>query len=151
VKIRNGFVSNSSSSSYIVNIKVEPKVFYNLLQAEYGWHMFGKAEAMKDLKKEIKEHEKYSRSILQDERGEELAERLKKLQNTDSNNRNIIKIILENHNILIKENADEVELESSTSMHNDFNEGVDDVLKEIILFFLMDTEYKVVAHREADE
>jgi hypothetical protein len=28
---------------------------------------------------------------------------------------------------------------------------VDDVLREIILFFLMDTEFKVVAYREADE
>jgi hypothetical protein len=121
-----------------------------MLQAEYGWDMFSKPEAMKELEKKIKEHEKYSRSILQDEFGEELAERQKELQNTNSSDK-VIKIVLENHNILIKENTDEVELESSTSMHNNFNEGVDDVLREIILFFLMDTEFKVVAYREADE
>lgn len=36
-------------------------------------------------------------------------------------------------------------------MHNDFNEGMDDLLKEIVMYFSFDTKYKTEFRREDDE
>ena len=147
MKVRKGFVSNSSSSSYIEKIAIEPKAFYRSLSAEYGWSIFQKSKVLEDIKKQISDRASYNKSIILDEYETGLFLRKKELENLDYKDPKIVKIALENNRITVREGEKEITLEYATSMHNDFNEGVDDILKEIILFFLMDTNHKVEAER----
>lgn len=151
MKKRLGFISNSSSSSYIVSIRVDPEDFYNILWSEYSWDLFGKKAIMEKLEKRIKDNGEYSNLPSFHDWNKELKRKIEELQNIDPNDKvKMIKFALDYNGIKIREDDDEVELEYFTSMHNDFNEGVNDLLKEIILFFLMDTQYKVKARRDGE-
>ena len=47
MKVRKGFVSNSSSSSYVVDIGVGFDQFLNTMKAEYSWSFFSLKEIQK--------------------------------------------------------------------------------------------------------
>ena len=53
-----------------------------------------------------------------------------------------------NSNIEVKKYDDEeIEISFFTPMHNDFSEGMHGLLKEIVLYFMFDTDYKVKCKR----
>lgn len=165
MKIRKGFISNSSSSSYIVSIRVSPEDFYQALWEEYAWNWFSKKKNQEELEKRIKRMQKdfeevdfstesgrnwlLESSTLWFERLIQDKEKLDSLNEKDA--KELIKFVLEDNHIVISEDEDEIDLEYTTSMHNDFNEGITKLLKEIILYFLLDTKYKVKGRRISDE
>jgi len=162
MKIRNGFVSNSSSSSYIVQIKnTSWEEFCNIMTSSKGFYW---AEELRvEIDEEIKKQKKY----MSDAKGNKMfkgmkrlyKERLVKLQKLKKN----INVPKPNSSILVKTALDfndvkyydyqneRIELNYFTSMHNSFNEGMADVLKEIILVFMFDTNKKIKCEREDNE
>lgn len=148
MKKRLGFVSNSSSSSYVVNIRdIESEKFYDLLWSEYSWDFFNKAAIIESLEKQINENKKSKFPFVNDW-NKDLENKIEDMQSVNSDDKiGIIKFVLGHNGITIREHGDEVELEYFTAMHNDFNTGMNDMLKEIILFFSFDTDFKVIGRR----
>ena len=154
MKIRNGFVSNSSSSSYIVKIKnLDFEELANCMASEYSYDDFFSLEQVKEkLDETIKslsdgEHSEWYKHHL--EQLNELKVELDAINPEDSFEK-ILRVMLKYYQIGVKETNNAVELSCFTSMHNSFNEGMSDVLKEIMLYFLFDRDYEVKCHRDSD-
>jgi len=155
MKIRNGFVSNSSSSSYIVNIKnISMSKFCDILAPEYHWgDLFSLGHAKESLTKWSKTHEKDAAnadrwSIDAKKAYDDMLDDLSKVDK--DNFEEVVGFMLKFRQIECKEVDGGIELFYFTSMHNDFVEGVSDALKEILLYFMFDTDYKVECKRESD-
>ena len=149
MKKRIGFVSNSSSSSYVVNIRdIDSEKFYDLLWSEYSWDLFSKKEIMEKLEDRIEKNGENSNFHSFHDWNKEIKREVEELQNIDPDDKlSMIKFVLDYNGIKIKEDEDEIELEYFTAMHNYFNTGMNDMLKEIILFFSFDTDFKVIGRR----
>ena len=76
---------------------------------------------------------------------EELSERIKDMDRYDTE---FIKEVFKYYKIDVSSKDEETKLHYFTSMHNDFNEGMHNLLKEIVLYFSFDTDFKVKCHRE---
>jgi hypothetical protein len=120
-----------------------------------------------ELRVEIDEEIKKQKKYMSDAKGNKMfkgmkrlyKERLVKLQKLKKN----INVPKPNSSILVKTALDfndvkyydyqneRIELNYFTSMHNSFNEGMADVLKEIILVFMFDTNKKIKCEREDNE
>ncbi len=168
MKIRSSFVSNSSSASYIINIQIDKEDFFGHLSNEYGWSLFGKDAFEEKVKRELtiekkalkkSEKEKIDDSSTIDKVFEDQTkEHIKKLEPIleaikplDKYDREFIEIVLNySHIDITKATDDEVELEYFTSMHNDFSEGMCEMLKEIVLYFMFDTTNKVKCEIKRD-
>jgi hypothetical protein len=165
MKTRNGFVSNSSSSSYIVKINgLSYEHFVEVLLAEYTYFLeerglkkiqFNINKMLQDLEKSkendpllpewyIKQYDMWTKS------GEEDLATIKKLTEED-NRLEIMKFILLKNDIRVEnaEGENAVRLSAFVSMHNDFGD-MPELLREIILFFMFDTTYEVECERESD-
>ena len=170
MKIRTGFVSNSSSSSYIVKIHVPYNEFVDFLGARHKWDYFCLENIKNKIDFQIKELEESHKKSLEEykDRSEWLFkcydDRLKYLNDfkketselTEDNFDKIVELVLKYNDIT----EDTIETDSGenivilsyfTSMHNDFNDGMNDLLKEIVLGFLFDTNYKVECQREGSD
>ena len=162
MKIRNGFVSNSSSSSYIVKIRdTYWDEFCDIVESNKGSD--SSEELISEIDKCLKEEQKsaqedsvstISSGILEfwkQARTERIKElnRIKGMLSAEKvSNSTLIKAALDLHGIkYIETNKDVVELVCSTSMHNSFNEGMPELLKEIVLLFMFDTKKKVECER----
>jgi len=171
MKIRNGFVSNSSSSSYIVQLRgISMDDFYRELQSEYGWHIFDVNSILKDVrknkgrvKKYIEEHsqreldnENPKVTILDEHFSKMYRERLEKLEEVETqlkeaNYTEVIDIVLEYYGITVTEVEGGIDMEYFTCMHNSFTEGMSEVLQEIVMYFLFDTSHTIKCTRDGDE
>jgi len=161
MKIRTGFVSNSSSSSYIVEIKgISEQDFLNKLFAEYSWKHFDKGEIEKDLLERIKNSKATKRDSEKDKISvgkkafSDLYDNWLKDSENDlirfkevETNEELVKFVIEHNGITIKIGEDKIELNAWTSMHNDFHDGMPQLLGEIVLFFIFDTTHKVKCRR----
>lgn len=166
MKVRKGFVSNSSSSSYIVKINSDYNDFIDKLVEEYGWDFINKKYIRRKIQKEIERLEEILNEIENDNNENKVIcdfqkrmndnvqktydkekNNLKELQKIN-NKKDLIEFIFEWHYIKVETSDHEVVLNHFTSMHNSFLEGMNDLLKEIVLFFLFDTDYIVKCNRE---
>jgi len=68
-----------------------------------------------------------------------------------STNKALVEFVLKYKGITTEILKDGIEFSYFTSMHNDFEDGMEDLLKEIIMYFCFDTNYKVEFKREDDE
>jgi hypothetical protein len=159
MKTRQGFVSNSSSASYIVEIRnIEEQDFFGLLYTEYSWNEFNIhsikgqiAERIKECNQEIKTEESPLTSFYcsQIKKLEELQKEVLEINDEEDCSR-AIKFILKYKDIQYKEVDGDIYLEYFTSMHNSFDEGIGELLKEIIFFFIFETDYKVKCKVDKD-
>lgn len=157
MKIRNGFVSNSSSSSYIVRVKNTTwDEFCDLVSADKGFY-YGD-ELIQEINKEIKRYEESIKEAKEDKNKilstltpmyKERLVGLKKLKKEIAKD-NLVEIALKFHSIQWKVDDDEIELRGYTSMHNSFDEGMPGLLKEIVLTLMFDTDKKLKCERIDD-
>jgi len=150
MKIRQGFVSNSSSASYIVDIQnIEEKEFFDVVQGMYcGGYVFDSEYIVEQLQQIIEEakseiREKNTPMTVYYIDKVKRFRALKKEALRISSNKNMIKFGLKINGITYNYKDSVITLSSWTSMHNSFNDGPSDVLKEIILTFLFNGRYKM--------
>lgn len=152
MKIRNGFVSNSSSSSYIVEIHgITLDAFINILYMEYSWSQFD----YDTIKKEVDNEYEKTKALasagsrfygLRDEWVKSVEEKREKLIEATTSHFEFTKFVLWLRGIKITEKPNSIELYSWTSMHNDFGD-MPELLNEIVLYFIMDTTHTVTGKR----
>jgi hypothetical protein len=157
MKTRNGFVSNSSSASYIVKIKdINFEEFCERIMREYQWYELNMKQTLGKIKKRIYQlHESSKASKVRDKQEEPTdqwyARYMKELEALfeegskidEDNIIDVVKFILEYNDIKLSLVTNGIELDYFTSMHNCYNEGVSDLLKEIVLFFSFETDYEI--------
>ena len=167
MKIRSGFVSNSSSASYIIKIhNTSFEEFSENLMNEYGWYTFNpeylKKEILADIDRQLEYVDKQAvfynninkTNPLSDywtERIDKCKEFLKELENP-LNNKELIKLGLEYNGIklAIAEDINLIQMHDFTVMHNSFDEGMTPLVKEITFYF-MSLGKKVELDCERDE
>ena len=165
MKIRLGFVSNSSSASYYVKIQgISLEDFLGTLLGEYSWKYFSKRDLDERLEERINLEEEYLAENTKLKKKtplpeffttqrknhlEELKTKRQVLNNLNENTIDLIKFGLEDYNITYSEGEDGVTLTDWTSMHNDYND-MNNLLKEITLYFLFETTHKIIAKMEHD-
>jgi len=163
MKIRNGFVSNSSSSSYIVKIRdTYWDEFCDIVAANDGGFQFGQEIMIRQIKEILNDTARTNRRLASDdgkliEMFKEMDEAwvtrlngfLDKLSADKISNVSLIEIALDFHGIRhVESHKDIVELMYITSMHNSFDEGMPLLLKEIVLMFLFDSKKKIECERD---
>ena len=146
MKIRKGFVSNSSSSSYIVTIEnISFEEFCNKLAPEYSWSSLFSLNSARNKLEELA-IKPYS-----EEFKNEILGLLKELEEINEDDFvEIVKFMLKYGHINYRELKNGLELSSFTCMHNDFDSGMSERMKEILLFFMFDTKYTIKCERESD-
>lgn len=165
MKIRLGFVSNSSSASYTISIGINKNDFYRGLLSDKSAYTFFSVssfineleECIKVIKEGIKE-DKLNIKLGKD-RGlmnfcldsnqnylktlKATLVRVKKIKNPERDKR-IIKEILAYHHIRLNDSLEgSVVLQYHTTMHNSYVEALPDDLKEIILYFMFEHSAKM--------
>jgi hypothetical protein len=67
--------------------------------------------------------------------------------------RDIVEFVLSMNEIRVSEDKedDSITLEYDTIMHNDFTDGMNNLLKEIVLYFVFDSNHKVICKRTSDQ
>ena len=171
MKIREGLVSNSSSSSYFFRVKdLKINDFVDMMISNYWFESFNKGvlnQEIKDkIKKALEDHKKRSKTYSHEKTHLKPSKSLfeimdkfhkdyilackKDLAELDecSTNRELVEFVLKYKRIETKISKEGIEFSYFTSMHNDFRDGMDDLLKEIIMHFCFDTNYKVEFERE---
>jgi hypothetical protein len=159
MKTRSGFVSNSSSSNYIVDIGgITLDDFYQTLFQEYAWSIFDKAK----IKTEIYKYYDEAKSRLTQTKGKAIFEK-QPFQSVDEHwfkvaknykdrfdaletDAELVEFVLDYHHILTNETEIGVEMLGNTSCHNDFGD-MPELMREFTLYFLMDTKHKVKGRR----
>lgn len=171
MKTRQGFVSNSSSSSYIVKIGMSYENFIAHLASEYKWQWFSKKsilgtirECIKNLKSMLADHKSHKSNLLLDPDGGwrkngiqqleehivELEELIDKINDID-NKEELVSLILAYWDIKVDSIPQGVAMSYYTSMHNDYNDGMIPIMRELVLHFMFDTPYRVICKREKDD
>ena len=160
MKTRIGFVSNSSSASYIVRVKdITEDEFCRRLFEEYSWTHFSKKKMTRELKKRLKQQRKCAEDyIISSPEAEGLnkifkkqasdyIDRLEGLQKELSEideDKKLVEFTLKYcgiHTTIMTDGG--IEMLYFTSMHNDYHDGTNELLREIILFFMFETDRKV--------
>ena len=158
MKIRNGFVSNSSSASYIIKIHgIDYNDFINIILREYGWSLFSKSNVKQKLIKKLTDNKLYTKDLKNELKNKTVSRvswfgylednikkdeaLLKKIDNFSLEE--IVEVVLERNSIKIMNDDDGIEIKFWTAMHNDFSSGMPEVLREVVLFFMFETSHKV--------
>ena len=158
MKIRNGFVSNSSSSSYIVKIRDTYWDEFCDIVVD-GNNSYMKDNLLKEIDEDIVRFEGYIKeegiregSVFVEMNKEHLVQlnKWKEILTPEKvNNEVLVEVALAHSSIRRNEtHKDVVELSSLTTMHNSFDEGMTKLLKEIVLLFSFDTKKKIECERE---
>jgi hypothetical protein len=166
MKIRYGFVANSSSATYIITVDLTKDKLYKLIygsESSYEFekiHLLGKIEEnivlenkyIQDYEKEIKELDDNANSFRKDclettrknlENSIAFKEKVEKAVYDD-----IIDLVLEYNNTRIYEKSGKTILEQFTSMHNSYNEGMNDIMKELLFILCFDSNTTFIARME---
>jgi len=162
MKKRKGFVSNSSSASYIVEIRdIKESTFFGLLQtAGYAWDELSLngikhfiSERIKEYKQHIEENKGSNKDMLgfYERHLKSLETSQKEVMAVDEDDiEESIKYILKFNGIMYKWTDGDIELGDFTSMHNSYRDGVSPLLQEILLYFMFETDYKIKCRAEHD-
>lgn len=166
MKIRNGFVSNSSSASFIISFHIKPEDFYNDFL-----NCFKMSNEHNDLNEYIKRHKKnikkwiklcqkeleednFSFNFFRKIRQENLISHNKELEMLESfkevDEREKVKKVLPIvfPDMKIEESEDIVNIKYYTSMHNCFSESLPKYLIELILFYQIEKKVKMEMRME---
>jgi hypothetical protein len=153
MKIRYGFVSNSSSSSYIVKFKNMSFLDFVecVMGADLGW--FNEEAIEERISNDIIDLEdRKDDSIL----GALIQSKIETYRNYLERSRNIkndierVQLVFDLEGIRVEEDNGDLLLNYFTSMHNDFNTGMNDLYKEIIFTFLFDLKKEITCERIDD-
>jgi hypothetical protein len=154
MKIRTGFISNSSSASYVIRVGMPYKKLMETIYNEYAYHYFHKDS----LTQKVDEKIRYLKQSLDDE-----TEFLRKFYPIESIERDIkmyeeFKTNLETdkgridfycylHSIRIKRDDENPDTKTviylTTTMHNYFHENMSKLMQEIIMEGLFENKYNV--------
>jgi len=156
MKLRKGFVSNSSSASFIVTLTISEKKFQELLIEAFGYEYFSVDSFLKILESDLKEVEKqilkYNKTIKKSnipdilknfkrwdlEKANSLTKQIaqvKKLnEETFEGKKELIEKILSYYEIFLTKEGEKLKLLSGTDMFNSY-EDVPDFLKILITMF----------------
>jgi len=162
MKCRTGFVGNSSSASYIIKLSINASEFFKQIYKEMQYEYFSfkkfkkqiskeEKRITKSIKKEVSKKSKINWGHLKKSEKEMLNEikyLMKKINTEDyeNNKKNIlIKEILKYNNIKLVHNRKEkcITLTQYTSMHNYYNQNMNKILREVMLFYAMETNIKM--------
>ena len=140
MKIREGFVSNSSSASYIIKIpNITLDELYKTLIREC-WPDFDKEYFIRELKKREETALKYigdeHMSVYWKKSSEKYTEMKQRDEKEGLSSTDLAKMILEYNGITVNEESGCVEIHTMTTLHNSFVEGLHDIAKEILLIYL---------------
>jgi len=172
MKIRAGFVSNSSSASYtvVLNETIESflEVIMNDCQDSYMWTDYATKQIKNDLKfidRKLKIASQYTGRPFFDsikcleKRRKDLQKKLKIVQDirtktreerrcpNASESRQLFDITSELSNVELEDRGSMVKLTSKTSMHNSYDD-MPDLLREIVLFYTFERPRQIVASVE---
>ena len=151
MKIRNGLVSNSSSSSYIITIKnMTIKDFSRKLMCEYSYDLFNLEKIIESINITIEENKRYP-DRFQDYAIEQKNVFENLYKNEELNDQLIIDTILKYNRIKLDSSNSDIVLQGNTSIHNSYNESMPSILREICLFFSFDESTELVFERIADD
>jgi len=175
MKIRNGFVSNSSSASFIVTVKMDKHQLFHVLSKELGWSYLSKAAFRGIVSVALEKHKEYLRKEKKELKNKKLkeilpfdnfwedtvkseTELLDKIDKYKINDYkydgeedyiNFVQDVLSYHHIFLKplfKTEDVWEFSSWTSMFNSYDD-IPTLLKEIILMFAFENhEVKCIVH-----
>jgi hypothetical protein len=145
MKIRTGFVSNSSSASYTIKLDICREDFIEgILNAlQYPWSSDFEDRLKKDIEESPEKNDPLFSSfyISHKKKAQEFMDRLNKCKEEGSPR---VLVMLDYYGIKTEfKRKNRVEVSGWTSMHNNFNEGMPDILKEILLYFMFDKKIKV--------
>lgn len=168
MKIRAGFVSNSSSASYTITVKENIDSFINTLMVECWYPYFtldnvrsGLVEWLETLDRRIDianrgsdwaSHDSIDTLKAKKNKIEDEIKYIDNISNGPSNHRlsktekfNIAMIRFMRSSIKVRFNpeGDDVVLTVTTVMHNNYVEGMPDILKEIILYYSFEEPEKI--------
>lgn len=159
MKIRQGFVSNSSSASYYVTLKGDSKELLELIGNECDWPFLNIEyivdtinERIKSIKDSLQYIEVNTESWLvqsKDSLEQDLAEleakkktmlEIQKIRSKKETwnvrQSEIINMGLDMEGIKVTSSStNHIELQANTMMHNNYVEGMPELLKEIVLYF----------------
>jgi hypothetical protein len=158
MKTRQGFVSNSSSASYIVKIQgISFEDFCGTLHGEYGCFEFSLESLKSEINKRLVKAKEYLEDadepmkdfyVRQVESFEAYQKAAAEVDPDDSVE--IVKLILDYNGIRFSEYEKVIGLKDFTSMHNNYNEGVSELLQEILMFFMFETDYQITCDVDKD-
>lgn len=154
MKIRMGFVSNSSSASYIIEVGgLTFDELLHMLDQEYSWKYFDYDK----IKSEI--DNKYYKTLNLSKHGQfhglkedwirEATEEKERFDKINNEGEELVRFVLSFRGISVEELPNKLRLTAFTFMHNDYDD-MPDLLREIIMFILMETKYPILGHRIGD-
>lgn len=161
MKLRLGFVSNSSSASYTVIINEDKEDFVDILNAECDYPYLWLDVIIKQLNRSINRTQEtidlanthtgrpFFESIdMLEARKKSLEESRKSMENLQAISRGperralnyeekkkILNMALTLNYTTMETNGNVIQLKATTTMHNNYMEGMPDFLKEIVLYY----------------
>jgi len=171
MKVRAGFVSNSSSASYYVTLRGSPKEVLDTIAENCNWPYLQTNIVLEQLKNRLESNQKrldkiandtdtyliYSKAEIE-KNIEYLKEQIVKVNEIikqrdaglsyDYGKEEIAKIAFELNYIKFEEEDDQVVLESTTIMHNNYVEGMPEFLQDIVLYYSFE-QRKLISVRVA--
>ena len=158
MKIRSGFISNSSSSSFIVTIRNMKKTeLYDWLYGEFAYSYFDYKDMLDTIKERVKstENNEYARNEFPEEFIPLLEKYITRNGNGDGWNEareKLMDIMLKcYYDITLTEKLNDLILDSWISMRNSFSD-YQPIIKDIALKLLMDfSEYRIKVEEDDTE
>lgn len=137
MKIRNGFVSNSSSSSYIIKIFDTYENFINNINKEIIYSNYF-TKTIENCKNIIDKYNEIGQTSTHDKLSSWLYNsnsHIIELYNNYKKTNNIIEFIKNVYQIYIKEHNDYIEIIGGNSMNNSYDD-VPDFIKHIVMLYI---------------
>lgn len=134
MKIRNGFVSNSSSASYTIIIDLDIDAFTNIVMGEMWYLKDTYTKWVKDRIKYLKKSLKNNNFPFTTDDYTKEMERLQKLNIDDMNEQQLISDFFKINHCNLSYKKGVVELHHFNAMHNSYND-VPELMKHIITLF----------------
>ena len=161
MKVRSSFVSNSSSSSYIVTIKntSQKELLDNIMDSMWSWpedtigYIEDRIDSLKEVAKVI-EGKCVDKNVVEksfvsfDNEVKKLHDLLDQVKNGEPEE--LFNAMFDCYDVKVEDQCGDLVLSQYTVMHNDFNEGMEDFLKEIVLILLFDSDKEVICNRSED-